>query len=291
MTKPECIIDKQITKEQLEKLKGKSLLVGTPMYGGMCCSTYVYSMLELMRLCTKIGLPLNTYYIMNESLVQRARNQIANSFLETQHTHLIFIDADIGFNPVDVLSLLLADKSIIGGAYPKKSLNFTAGLNAKKKGVPDNQLGHCMGNFVYRPLCNTEIKVFEMKESKYLGTGFMMITKDVLERMKPFVPNYKPNSGMPGEEKKRFWAYFSCEVINDEYLSEDYWFCEIAGQHGEIMWLAPWVYLTHMGTMEFKGCFFCSQGSLIHEIGQPKQNQQPTPTAEELLARLEASKK
>jgi hypothetical protein len=288
--KPPYIVEKEVTAEQRKRLAGKSLLIGTPMYGGKADSTFVFSMIQLKGLCERLGLPMHPYFIMNESLVQRGRNQIANSFLETDYTHLLFIDADIGFNPADVISMLLADKPIIGGAYPKKSLNFSNAFRAKGQGVPDENLPHCCGNFVYRPKGNVRITPFEMQDSKYLGTGFMMIEKSVLERLKPHFKSYKPNSGLPGEDKKRFYAFFDCDVVNDEYLSEDYFFCEIAAKAGESLWLAPWVFLTHMGTYEFKSCFFCSQGTLIHNIGQPPPKVEPTKTPQQLLAEMEKKK-
>lgn len=295
--RPYLIQNGTITKEQIERLKGIKLMIGTPMYGGQCCSTYHFACCELMKLLTRLNIPVQNNILFNESLVQRGRNNIANTFLESDYTHLLFIDADIGFNPPDIISMLLCDKGVVGAAYAKKSIHWDRALKAHEMGVPDASLGHCSGDFVFRPKANCEVRVFDLLDSKYLGTGFMLIQKQVLEKLKdvkpPLVKSYQPNSGKPNEKGKTYYAFFDCDVVNNEYLSEDYWFCEQVMKMGEQLWLAPWVYVTHMGTMEFKGCFFCSQGKLIHNIGQPAVSA-PTPESGlspiELLNKMQGKK-
>ena len=75
------------------------------------------------------GIDVNYHFLFNESLITRARNYIADEFLRSNHTHLMFIDSDIGFAAKDVLSLaaLQSDESdydIICGPYPKKVISW-----------------------------------------------------------------------------------------------------------------------------------------------------------------------
>jgi hypothetical protein len=226
----------RVTKEQHAFLKTKKLFIGTPMYGGANFYPFCRSMLNLVHILDLLGIRYEFMFLSNESLVQRARNIIANRFLKSDCTHLMFVDADISFEPADLISMILANKPIIGGAYPLKKIEPSED--------PRRRL-------VFRLLNETkEVKVNEVIQCKYLGTGFMLIKRKALEELKPFVPNYKMNSG-GDDDGQRYWAFFHCDVVNDEYLSEDYWFCHKLMENGFEIWLAPWVKLTHMGQYEY----------------------------------------
>ena len=97
------------------------LFVATPMYGGQNYGYFNQSMLQLQSLLGQNKIDVAVSYLFNESLIQRARNALAHGFLRTDFTHLMFVDADIRFNPPDVLRMLSADKPIICGIYPKKA--------------------------------------------------------------------------------------------------------------------------------------------------------------------------
>ena len=72
----------------------------------------------------------------NESLITRARNTIASMFLDDQNfvgTHLLFIDADIGFQPENIERLIRANKDIACGIYPRKCIHWNQVIDAVKK--------------------------------------------------------------------------------------------------------------------------------------------------------------
>ena len=100
------------------------LFIATPQYGGLCYGYYVQSLMSLQTLLRDNKIDCAVSFLFNESLIQRARNALVHGFLKTDHTHLMFIDADIRFNPQDVLPMMLADKPIICGIYPKKEINW-----------------------------------------------------------------------------------------------------------------------------------------------------------------------
>jgi hypothetical protein len=121
--------------EELQK-KQLKIMVATPMYGGMCTGNYSKSIADLAVTCARLGVGFQLYYLYNESLIQRARNYCVDEFLRSDCTHLMFIDADIGFNAQDVVALLiLQDREekydVIGGAYPKKCLPSTTKVFTK----------------------------------------------------------------------------------------------------------------------------------------------------------------
>ena len=90
----------------VDELKKHKIFIGTPMYGGNCSGSYTKSCTDLAMMCAANGITIKFYYLFNESLIQRARNYVADEFMRSDCTHLVFIDSDIAFNPKYVLGLL-----------------------------------------------------------------------------------------------------------------------------------------------------------------------------------------
>src|SRR5210317_446036 len=116
-----------INEFSYDDLKGKSIFLATPMYGGNCSGFYTKAVADLTTACTKGNVPLRIYYLFNESLITRARNYCVDEFLRSECTHMMFIDSDIGFNYKDVLTLLyMCDENngydVVCGPYPKKTI-------------------------------------------------------------------------------------------------------------------------------------------------------------------------
>ena len=115
---------KQISVSR-EELRKRKLFVAVPMYGGTCTGVFARSFADLTARCLAEGIELKSYFLFNESLIPRARNYCVDHFLASDSTHFMFIDADIGFDPVLVLQLLalVSDDSeydVIGAAYPER---------------------------------------------------------------------------------------------------------------------------------------------------------------------------
>jgi hypothetical protein len=110
-----------IKKEELQK---KSIFVATPMYGGMNHGLYARACLDLQAICMQYGIQVKFSFLFNESLITRARNYLVDEFVNRSDcTHMLFLDADIHFNPQDVIALLALDKDVIGGPYLRRQLN------------------------------------------------------------------------------------------------------------------------------------------------------------------------
>mgnify|MGYP003349918803 CR=1 FL=1 len=241
-------------------MSNKHLFVSTPMYGGQCFGFYTQSCLQLQTLCKNANINLSFSYLFNESLIQRARNLLVHHFLQSEATHMMFIDADIRFNPNDIFPMMEADKDIICGIYPKKEINWQTVRNAINAGVPDDQLKHHTGAFVVNLVdYQTEVTVpiNQPVEIWNGGTGFMLIKREVFEGLIGKVPMYLNNvldlqSNKNGETIHEFFAT-QIEPESKLLLSEDYDFCKKARNNGYKVWAAPWVQLAHVGTYAFEG--------------------------------------
>ena len=238
----------------------KHIFVATPMYGGLCYGYFTQSCLQLSNLCKTKDVDVSFSFLFNESLIQRARNLLAQHFLKSNATHLMFIDADIRFNPEQIFPMLEADKDIICGIYPKKEINWTTVKMAMDANVPNDQLKFHTGAFVVNLVdYQTEVTVpiNEPVEIWNGGTGFMLVKREVFENLIGKVPTYLNNVlDMTNKENGETINEFFATSIEDDtriLLSEDYYFCKKAREHGMKVWAAPWVQLAHIGTYAFEG--------------------------------------
>ena len=237
------------------------IFVATPMYGGLCVGGYTVGLLNSVQEFMRNGMQLYYAHMMNESLITRARNTLAYDFLDTDATHLMFIDADITFNPADIVSMVNADKDIICGLYPKKEINWKTVSEAVKSGVEYQDLPSYTGSFVVNLVGDVAQATGDVNEPMEIdngGTGFMLIKRNVFETLKPTVPTYTNDQILIVDKnpvKKIVHEFFATSIdeVSNRLLSEDYHFCKIARQAGFRVYAAPWANLSHSGTYNFSG--------------------------------------
>ena len=231
------------------------LVIGTPMYGGMCTSEYTQSLLNLSEAANKSeGVKLTTIFLGNESLIQRGRNTIAHHFMNLPDaTHLLFIDADIKFRTEDIVKMIQADKSLIIGPVALKGYNWDEIRQAALSGEDD--IGRTGGVFNINRLPDIDmVDENEPFEIEHGGNAFMMIRRDCFETLKPHTPIYT-NGGRSLPDGVEIKDYFRVEINKDtnHLLSEDYFFCHSYRQVGGKVWCAPWVETGHFGSHLFNG--------------------------------------
>ena len=252
----------------IEELRKRKIFVATPMYGGMCTGQYCKSSADLAILSSKYGMDVRFFYLYNESLITRARNYLVDEFLRSDCTHLMFIDADIGFDPDDVIALSViaetgSDKEVVCGPYPKKCISWEKIKKAVDRGFADKdpqQLEKYVGDYVFNPTDGQDsIALNEPVEVLEGGTGFMIIQRGVFEKYKKAYPHlsYKPDHVRTEhfDGSREIHAYFDCVIDpkTKRYLSEDYMFCQYSRDAGIKVWLCPWMKLEHQGTYVFGG--------------------------------------
>ena len=254
-------------KEVAEEQKRPTMMVATPMYGGMCTGHYLNGILSLSKRMAEVRVPLYYGYLINESLITRARNELTRLFLEKGLDYLMFIDADIQFTGQDVASLMAADKDIVCGIYPKKEVDWDRVNQAAKEGHDNLQdyAGAYVMNF------NHGQKVAESDqdgviEVRHGGTGFMLIKRRVFEILKDHVPTYRTSTvqDKDGEFIKPLTHEFFATSIDSTgaLLSEDYHFCELWKKHGGKIYANPFIKLSHVGTYVYSGDLIKSGGNL-----------------------------
>ncbi len=253
------------------ELRERSLMIGAPLYGGQCHGQFMKSLLEFMVLATKYGLNVKPFFIYNESLITRARNYIADEFMRSDYSRLLFIDSDIGFNAEHIIHMLAiqtdeSEYDVLCGPYPKKTIAWEKVKAAVDKGVADEDPGvleNYVGDYVFNPVFNEGVKSIQLKldepvEVLESGTGFMMIKRSAFEKFDEkygdsikYKPDHVRTQNFDGS--REISMYFQAEIVNKRYLSEDYWYCQKLREAGGKIWLCPWVTLSHQGYYSFAG--------------------------------------
>jgi hypothetical protein len=232
-------------------VKTPNIFLATPMYGGMCSGEYTKAILALKQEIEKEGWGLSTAFIYNESLINRARNDLTKLFLESDSTHLLFIDADIYFNAKDIIRLVKEDKHIIGGLYPLKKIDWGKVRSAVLAGNPEFYKNGF--NYVFTQKNENDfIKSNEVQEVSGLGTGYMLIKREVFDIID--AEKYTNNSLMfKNSVDKTTKNFFSLEIDEETntLLSEDYYFCKSWTKTGGKVYLAPYAVAKHIGMYEF----------------------------------------
>jgi len=194
---------------------------------------------------------------------------LTDEFLRNEgFTHLLFLDSDIHFNPQDVVTLLALDKDIIGGPYPKKSINWgnVAQAVKSKPDIAAGELEGLVGEFVFNPVAGTkQFSITEPLEVMEIGTGFMMIKREVFKKFEDAYPEYRYKPDHLGQKhfdgSRYIHAYFDTIIdrgatppgSSERYLSEDYFFCQMCRKLSIKVWLCPWMKTQHVGTYAFTG--------------------------------------
>jgi len=274
MNQGDLIVD--AVRKFLAKNKVK-ILFGTPCFGGMLHIGYFQSILELSSNFTKLGIPFEVITIGNESLIQRARNGIVAKFMSDESaTHLMFIDADITFSWVSIIKLLLGNKELSGGCYPKKCFNWDKikHHNQKNPNMKDDELMAKSLDYVFNPIYHQQgsqviIRLENgMAQVKDIGTGFMMIQKSVIRKMITKYPDTKYKNNVAGygigNMNEYFYSLFDCciDPVSRVYLSEDYLFCKRWIDIGGELWLDVNTNLNHTGIIDYKGCLALTIGEV-----------------------------
>lgn len=254
----------QLSIEEIRKCK---FFIATPCYGGQLMEPYFRSTIKLMTFFNQHQIPLAFGTIANESLVTRARNVLLAYFLNSDYTHLLFIDADIEFQVEDVLKLYAANKEVAVGAYPKKGVawqrikeNIVA--NPTKELSDKEIAAHGSDYAVNFKFVDRELKSIAVENGLVklhdAGTGFMMIKREAILKLVRAYPDIKYNNDVNINNEQLnnyFYALFDTMIDpNDRrYLSEDYTFCRRWQEIGGDIWLDPSISLNHYGHFCFQG--------------------------------------
>jgi len=200
---------------------------------------------------------------VGDSLVTRCRNELVRLFLNSDCKYLLFIDDDLEFDPRHIARLRSHNLPIVGGLYFKK-------------------------NLLHAPVLNRPGQAFDngLLEVGEIGTGFLMIRRDVFGAMKEYFDIEYTGAG--DQEQGARWDFFPVGRKDPspkaQYLSEDYYFCQRAGEIGYKVYVDQKVVINHIGMASYPP----QQDHLARGLAESLKIVDPTPDklSEEVVAEL-----
>ena len=242
--------------------KPYNIFLATPVHSDVSIH-YAQSLLEFQKYCVENKIKV-TFQLFKSSLITQGRNLCVGGFMETGHTHLLFIDADIDFQAKSIQAMIDKDKDVISVPYPMKTFNWEKMYSNFKEGKIKNPQELSMnGNTYPMRLPNEENIQIENGciEVSHSPTGCMLIKRSVIEKMiekypemrisQPTIINGKPI------EKPFLYNFFDTmfDPVTHTYMGEDFAFCkrwkDIGGKcHAIVDQL-----ITHVGEHQYCGRF------------------------------------
>ena len=170
--------------------------------------------------------------LVGDSLVSRARNTAISEFLKTDCDYLFTLDDDISLPEEALVKLVDADKNLIGGFYRLKQAFDEDDDNA----------------FAVRWGESGELKMDDIVEVQYVSSGCVLYKRSFIEDMVKQHPELHYKNNVDGEDR---WALYQPFIYKEEYLSEDWAFCQRAKDKGYKIWLHGGVRCDHFGIKNY----------------------------------------
>jgi len=225
--------------EQSYDLAGKSVFIALPAYDFKVSLKLAISLAKFAQVAPKHGIDIQIGSICGCSVVSRARNLLAKDMLESQCDYLLFIDADINFEPEHIFRLMA------WGGDPKKGI--VAGVPRTRSTTKTY-----IATLDYDDNNALTMDSMGLVRAQRVATAFMLVRREVFQQMVDAHPEwmYKDQrvDGMVP-------CLFDFMLTDEGYIGEDYLFCDRARELGFEVWIDPTIKLGHMGVQEYEGEF------------------------------------
>lgn len=204
----------------------RHLYIAVPAYSGEVVADCVHSLCEGIRYLERAGVALTIDFVCGCAYLEHARNILVTKFLKSDATDLLFIDADVGFDPKGVLQLALAKRPFIAGVYPKKTADGSMVFPVE---FAADELWADVDGYI---------------EAARVPTGFLRLNRGVFDLM----PHHDYHS-----DDGDFLGYFEAGNRNGVFGSEDWHFCDDWRSLGGKIYMIPEVTFGHSGLKRWTG--------------------------------------
>lgn len=203
-------------------------MLATPTIDGRLDHRFVLAMMASIQRLRDMGWRYALAIEVGNAVLADARNKLVFQCLADDYTDLVFIDSDMAWDPADLVGLLAHDVPLVAAAGPRKKpggSEFCVKLGQAAMG-PDGLLS-----------------------VERVGTGFMRLRRDCLERLAAAHPELRVRDAAGNT----YHALFEPGIRDGTYISEDYMFCERWRALGGRVLVAPGIRLQHVGIHVWQG--------------------------------------
>lgn len=204
-----------------------NILVATPTYTGETNYRYTEALMAATVYCLYHKVQLELKIGARFTLMEYARGWLAAKFLAGDYTHIMWVDADVGFDPRAIMQLLDRQKDIVGGVYPVKTIPMW---------------------FPYEPIGEPDST--GLQRAKSLPGGFLLVSRKAMQAVANSVPTFQIEH--QGETITAPNIY-QMEHRGTSLIGEDVMFCERARKLGFELWADTNLDFVHVGMFEWGG--------------------------------------
>lgn len=202
------------------------ILCATPAYHGAVTIQFHRSFVAMLRLAIERKVELREGFT-SDSFVSHSRNTAAAFALADPNcSHLLTIDADMGWEPELLFRFLDFKAPIVAAVYPRRSGNH---------------------QFIYLPSVPSFKPTDGFAPAKAVGCGFMLIERMALEGMRDKFPDraYR-DSVTPSLQMYDFFPS-GADLDRHACITDDVGFCQLARAAGFQIWADLAARCTHTG--------------------------------------------
>lgn len=203
----------------------KRLYIAVPAYTGDVSVETAQALLGAVAPLQALGISASVAFQQGCCYLDHARNILANAFMASDATDVLFVDADVGFDPAAVVQIAQATRPFIAGVYPKKNDDPAWPVQFDADELSSDADG--------------------LVEAASVATGFLRINRSVFDALP--VPEYEDDS------ENRYRAYFTCGVRAGRYRGEDADLCHRWKVAGGKIYILPELVFTHTGPKAWRG--------------------------------------
>jgi hypothetical protein len=238
-----------------------NILIGTPIAAGVVTTSYVKGLLDLQKRILQNGWSMTLVQV--SLFLPTARNALATIFhQQSQFTHLLFIDSDMGFSPSLIMKMIEFNQPIVGAICPHRSVNFSRIAEKATKTLDPKKLERLSATYATAEIVKNEDDQILLQngfvEVKELGTGIMLIRRDAIERVAG-IPNIMVDDASAVLPSKKLIQCFM-PLVNEKgvMMGEDLSFCQRWLGLGGRLWANIDEEIIHTGTHMVRGRFLDS---------------------------------
>ena len=205
------------------------ILIATPAYDGKVNAQYAIALSETCAMLNANGIQVDLFIPTTGSLLCAERNRIMKKFLESDCTHILCIDSDLGWPPIAVLEMIKHNVDFVAGVYPARKVK----------------------TFLFRPIVNENGSIatngVNLVKMEAIPAGFMLIKRNVIEKLIELNPQlyFRPKDPKAPDGH----ALFNTELIDGEFWGEDFVFCRHVIKAGFDIWADPAIQFDHDGNI------------------------------------------
>lgn len=212
--------------------KSQKIFIAIPAYRGIVCPQFLDSLEATTQKLKELGIDFEIHIQQGNCYIQMARNNLAEKFMQSESTTMVFLDDDISWEPEAFVELINSPYDVTAGVYPLKTkkLQFPVLFNCDKDGVP---------------LCDHNGYI----SSAGVPTGFLAIKRKVFEDIKNANPHlaFKDLNRETLELEEGF-DWFPQGVRDGRWVGEDFAFCRLWTDLGGVIAIIPDIDFCHHST-------------------------------------------